>query len=108
MYKYTVLLAPTTAAAQSRVFDINMDSSYRSYYSVSLFAPGLANTEEVAIQISLDQGTTWTNLILSGAARKLTATNNVVPISIPRVTLRVDKPVTVAAVGVYLLGDVYS
>lgn len=100
-----VLLAPATAADTSLSFGINVSSSYRAYTRVSVFAPGLAGSETVTLETTVD-GTNWVPVVMT--SNNLTATNNLIIITTPKMSFRCVKPVTAAAVGIYLYGSVIS
>ena len=95
------LIKPQTAAIEAIKF-VKVDSNI---VPATLIATGLTGKEVVPIYVTPDGGETSELASQESVAVELTATNNVISVNTP-VYLGVSKPLTAAAVGVYLASGI--
>lgn len=70
----------------------------------TLKAKGLQAEEQIAIETRQSEGEEWYAAFVNGSAVVLSATNNVMTVTGP-ITLRLNKPITIAGVSVWAEGN---
>lgn len=96
-----VLIAPTTAAAESEPFQLGRAAPFAPS---TILATGLAGAEEVEVQFSPDNGDTWLDAMEDSTQIVLDANTNHIGVYSP-IMIKVTKGITAGAVGVYLSSE---
>jgi len=93
----TVILAPTTSAANSNGFSVNAGTPH------SVFVVGLAGAETGTLQVTTDNGASYSNVSNADGTIQATATKNSFQVTGPG-EYRIAKSSTAGSVGVAVAG----